>query len=89
MTLNVETNGAFLALKKPVVSERNWLPRRLMRIGEAAKYMAMSPWKLRQLVLDNRLRVVQDVEGGPYLFDIRDLDEYIEKNKRGKLPWAA
>jgi len=56
--------------------------RRLVRTSEAAQYLAVSPWKLRQLVLQGRLPVVQDTDGGVFLFDLRDLDAYIERHKR-------
>jgi hypothetical protein len=29
-----------------------------------------------------QLPVVQNVENGPFLFDIRDLDGWVERNKR-------
>jgi hypothetical protein len=29
-----------------------------------------------------RLPVVQDGEGAPFLLDVRDLDDYIERHKR-------
>ena len=56
--------------------------RRLMRIKEASTYLSLSPWKLRQLVQSGKLPVVQDAEGSPFLLDVRDLDGYVERNKR-------
>jgi excisionase family DNA binding protein len=56
--------------------------RRLMRTRAAAQYLSISPWKVRKLVQDGLLSVVQDVEGGPFLLDVNDLDGYIERNKR-------
>lgn len=59
------------------------IPRkRLLRTKEAAEYLALSQWKLRRLIACGRLPVVQDEEGGPFLLDVRDLDGYIERNKR-------
>jgi excisionase family DNA binding protein len=55
---------------------------RLLRTAEAAEYLSCSPWKLRKLIADGRLPVVQDVEGAPFLLDVRDLDGFIERNKR-------
>jgi excisionase family DNA binding protein len=55
--------------------------RRLLRTAEAAEYLACSPWKLRKLIADGKLPVVQDVEGAPFLLDVRDLDGFIERNK--------
>ncbi len=42
----------------------------------------MSPWKLRRLIQEGRLPVVQDADGSPFLLDVRDLDAYVERSKR-------
>jgi len=66
-----------------LLSNRNGASRRrLVRTKEAAEYLSMSPWKLRRLIQDGRLPVVQDGEGAPFLLDLRDLDSYIDRNKR-------
>jgi excisionase family DNA binding protein len=56
--------------------------RRLLRLKPAAEYLSLSPWKLRSLIQAGRLPVVQDSEGSPFLLDVRDLDVYVERNKR-------
>ena len=56
--------------------------RRLLRLKAAADYLSLSPWKLRSLIQAGRLPVVQDGEGSPFLLDMRDLDNYVERNKR-------
>ena len=56
--------------------------RRLLRTKEAAEYLGLSPWKLRRLIQGGQLPVVQDVDGSPFLLDVRDLDGYIDRNKR-------
>ena len=56
---------------------------RLFRLKMAAEYLSLSPWKLRRLIQEGRLPVVQDCEGGPFLLDVRDLDGFVERNKRG------
>jgi excisionase family DNA binding protein len=56
--------------------------KRLLRLKDAAVYLGLSPWKLRRLVWAGRLPVVQDCEGSPFLFDCRDLDSFVEDNKR-------
>lgn len=56
--------------------------RRLMRIKEASSYLSLSPWKLRQLIQAGKLPVVQDTDSSPFLLDVRDLDGYVERNKR-------
>jgi excisionase family DNA binding protein len=56
--------------------------RRLLRTKEAAEYLSVSPWKLRKLVQDGQLPIVQDSDGAAWRVDIRDLDAFIERNKR-------
>ncbi len=56
--------------------------RRLLRTKQAAEYLNLSPWKLRRLIAHGQLPVVQAEEGAPFLLDIRDLDGYIDRNKR-------
>ncbi len=56
---------------------------RLLRLKSACEYLSLSPWKLRRLIQEGRLPVVQDCEGGPFLLDVRDLDGFVERNKRG------
>jgi excisionase family DNA binding protein len=56
--------------------------KRLLRLKDAAVYLSLSPWKLRRLVWERRLPVVQDGEGSPFLFDQSDLDSYVESHKR-------
>jgi excisionase family DNA binding protein len=57
------------------------IPRRLLKTKEAAYYLGISTWKVRKLVLDRKLPCVIDSANSPWLFDIRDLDAYIETNK--------
>lgn len=56
--------------------------KRLLKLKAAAEYLSLSPWKIRNLVHKGLLPVVQDTEGAPFLLDVRDLDGYIERNKR-------
>jgi excisionase family DNA binding protein len=58
------------------------LAKRLLRVREAAQYLSVSPWKLRRLVQDGLLPIVQDSEGAAWRIDVRDLDGFIERNKR-------
>ncbi len=57
------------------------IPRRLLRTKEAALYLGMSPGKLRRLTQCGELAIVQHDEHAPWLYDLRDLDEHIEKHK--------
>lgn len=55
--------------------------RRLLRIKPAAAYLGLSTWTLRRLVQEGELRAVQLPGHAPWLLDIRDLDNWIEKKK--------
>jgi excisionase family DNA binding protein len=55
--------------------------RRLIRTKEAAAYLSISDWKLRRLIQEGIVPVVQDHDGGPFLLDLRDLDSYIDSHK--------
>jgi excisionase family DNA binding protein len=57
-------------------------PRRFLRLREAASYLALSPWKFRQLLAAGEIPFIQLEPGGPYQLDIRDLDQFAEKHKR-------
>lgn len=58
--------------------------RRYLRVSAAADYLGFSPPKLRQLIANGKLPYVQDGDSGPFMLDIRDLDEYMEKHKNTK-----
>ena len=55
---------------------------RLLRTKAAAAYLGASSWKIRRLVADGQLPFVSNGERTGWWFDIRDLDRYIEANKR-------
>ena len=63
----------------PVPASRG---KRLLRTREAAAYLSLSAWKLRSLVADGQLPVVQADDSSPFLFDVRDLDNWTEQHKR-------
>jgi excisionase family DNA binding protein len=52
-----------------------------MRLREAAQYLCLSPWKLRHIIQSGRLPIVQYGENAPWLLDVRDLDEWVDRNK--------
>lgn len=58
------------------------MQRRLIRTKEAATYLSMIDWKLRRLIQEGTFPVVQDHEGGPFLLDVRDLDDYVDNNSQ-------
>lgn len=56
--------------------------KRLLRTREAATYLSLSAWKLRSLVADGKLPVVQADDSSVFLFDRQDLDAWAEQHKR-------
>jgi len=53
--------------------------KRLYSVREAARYLGVSPWSVRNL---QRLRTLPYLrQGRRVLFDIQDLEQYIENNK--------
>ncbi len=63
------------------MADQTKLPQRLLRTKEAAAYLRISEWKLRRLIQDEIIPIVQDYLDAPFLLDIHDLDAYIESNK--------
>jgi excisionase family DNA binding protein len=53
--------------------------RRLLTLPEAATYLGLSPWTVRELTGKGRLPVVRITR--KLLFDLRDLDALIEQEK--------
>ena len=72
----IEASPSHPTLSKPA------LAKRLLRVKDAAQYLSISPWKVRKLVQVGLLPVVQASEGGAWRVDVRDLDAFIERNKR-------
>ena len=56
---------------------------RLVKTKQAAEYLAISQWKLRNLVQQGVIPYIEDGGGtSPWRFDLRDLDAYIERSRR-------
>jgi excisionase family DNA binding protein len=58
-------------------------PPRLLRCTQAAHYLSISTKAIRVLILRGELSYVQLKPGGnsPFLLDVRDLDQFIERRK--------
>ena len=54
--------------------------KRLYSAREAARYLGVSQWAVRHLQWSDKLPYVR--QGRRVLFDIHDMDKYIENNKR-------
>ena len=57
---------------------------RLMGTRDAARYLGASTWTLRELARAGELPVVRHGRG--FLFDIRDLDAYVDRAKKKHRP---
>jgi excisionase family DNA binding protein len=58
------------------------LKPRLLDIDDAARYLSMSDKGIRELIADGELPYIQKIPArSPYLIDVRDLDDWILKNK--------
>ena len=55
--------------------------RRLLKVKQAAAYLSISPCTLRKLVQGQQLRIVKLDDRGPWLLDVRELDQFIETRK--------
>ncbi|MDK2744630.1 MAG: helix-turn-helix domain-containing protein [Nitrospira sp. BO4] len=55
------------------------LTKRLYSLPEAAMYLGRSTWSIRRLIWSGELPQVR--AGGRVHVDVRDLDEFIDKNK--------
>ncbi|UVT20048.1 MAG: helix-turn-helix domain-containing protein [Nitrospira sp.] len=55
------------------------LTKRLYSLPEAAMYLGRSTWSIRRLIWNGELPQVR--AGGRVHVDVRDLDEFIDKNK--------
>ena len=55
--------------------------RRLLKVKQAADYLSISPWSLRNLVRDQQLPIVRLQDRGPWLLDVLDLDHFVEARK--------
>jgi excisionase family DNA binding protein len=55
--------------------------RRMLKTREAAEYLGISVWTLRKLAHAGKLPYLQNGDGWA-TFDLRDLDAYVDRNKR-------
>jgi excisionase family DNA binding protein len=56
------------------------MENKVLKTKEAAKYLAVSPWKLRNLVHEGKVAYISDGDTTSALrFLIADLDEYLNR----------
>lgn len=58
------------------------IPKRLLRVKEAAAYLGISARKLRSLVQSGQMPFVQFEAYGPWWIDLHDLETFIEAAKQ-------
>jgi excisionase family DNA binding protein len=55
---------------------------RLLKTQQAARYLGISAWKLRNLVQSGEIAYIPGDGTTPWLFDKQDLDSWIERRKQ-------
>jgi hypothetical protein len=53
-----------------------------MTLRHAAAYLDVTVWALRERIWAGALPVVRFREGGKLFLDVRDLDDFVDRNKR-------
>ena len=59
----------------------NPVPKRLLTIKEAAQYLSLSVYSVREMIWSGVLPYIKRQGGRKYLLDIRDLDAFIDSQK--------
>ena len=60
----------------------NPMSPRLLPLKRAAEYMGLTVWALRERIWAGQIPVVQFPGGRKQYIDVRDIDGFIEENKR-------
>lgn len=64
------------------MSEKTIIAPRLLKTRDASRYLGISAWKLRSLVQAGEIPCILGSGTSPWLFDLRDLDHWIEAQKQ-------
>jgi excisionase family DNA binding protein len=59
----------------------NPLAKRLYTLKEAAQYLGRSDWSMRELIWAGEIPIVRGNGNRKMFLDIKDLEEYIKRNK--------
>ena len=59
----------------------NSLRKRLYTLKEAAQYLGRSDWSMRELIWAGEIPIVRGDGNRKIFLDIKDIDEYINRNK--------
>lgn len=60
----------------------NEAPQRLFDLKTAAKYLGRPVWGVRTLIWTGKISFIQELAGGKIWIDQKDLEKYIEAEKR-------
>lgn len=60
---------------------KNLLGKRLYTLKEAARYLGLSEWGMRDLIWAAKIPVVRREGGRKIFIDVHDLIAYVERNK--------
>jgi hypothetical protein len=64
------------------MSESTIITPRLLKTRDAARYLGISAWKLRNLVQSGEIACILGDGTSPWLFDWVDLDSWIQRRKQ-------
>jgi hypothetical protein len=80
-SLTISSRFALFSVLVGMCSNSHIAPR-LLKTREAARYLAVCPWKMRNLVQTGEIPCIFGDGTSPWLFDIQDLDNWIERRKQ-------
>lgn len=72
-------NSDAISPARDSLSPKAPLPRRLCAVAEAARYLSLSTWTIREMVWRGDLPHVR--QGRRILLDLRDLDAWVDRAK--------
>ena len=67
---------------RPKSNRSEGVEPRVLKTNDAATYLGISAWKLRNLVQSGEISYIAGDGTSPWLFDRQDLDRWIESRKR-------
>lgn len=83
--VNKRRDSASMVCKNPggnpkMKANTDFVERRLYNLKAAAEYLGRPVWGVRTLIWNGKISYIQD--GRKYYLDVKDLDAYIEREKR-------
>jgi len=75
------TQGQEEARPRPKSNKSESVEPRILKTNDAAVYLGISPWKLRNLVQSGEIGYIPGDGTSPWLFDKLELDGWVETRK--------